>query len=226
MVRPMSRKDIFYSGSVTNLQEYKSQKSLSNYRQSVVSLTKFEKDHRHDRKDSDMENGGKYFDNILVFQKFKILFMFLGCDPCPCINLPPSFKSAISSMMDVSLLKDPAFMLIAISNLFGMAGLYVPFVYLVDVAVSDGIEPSYASFLISIIGITNTVGRIVCGYVADFPWVDALFLNNICLVISTVAVAATPFCSSYASYVAVAFFFGIAICEFFRFSFDKYRVIY
>ena len=115
--------------------------------------------------------------------------------------------------MDVSLLKDPAFMLIAISNVFGMAGLYVPFVYLVDVAISDGIEPSSASFLISIIGITNTVGRIVCGYVADFPWVDALFLNNVCLVISTVAVAATPFCSSYASYVAVAIFFGIAICE-------------
>lgn len=38
MVRPMSRKDIFYSGSVLNLPEYKSQKSLSNYRQSILSL--------------------------------------------------------------------------------------------------------------------------------------------------------------------------------------------
>lgn len=37
-------------------------------------------------------------------------------------------------MMDTSLLKDPVFMLIGISNVFGMAGLYVPFVYLVDVA--------------------------------------------------------------------------------------------
>lgn len=36
--------------------------------------------------------------------------------------------------MDTSLLKDPVFMLIGISNVFGMAGLYVPFVYLVDVA--------------------------------------------------------------------------------------------
>lgn len=37
-------------------------------------------------------------------------------------------------MLDVSLLKDPVFMLIGISNVFGMAGLYVPFVYLVDAA--------------------------------------------------------------------------------------------
>lgn len=34
----MSRKDIFYSGSVTNLPEYQSQKSLTNYRNSVMSL--------------------------------------------------------------------------------------------------------------------------------------------------------------------------------------------
>jgi hypothetical protein len=37
-------------------------------------------------------------------------------------------------MMDVTLLKDPVFMLISISNFFGMMGLYVPFVYLVDAA--------------------------------------------------------------------------------------------
>lgn len=37
-------------------------------------------------------------------------------------------------MLDVSLLRDPAFMLIGVSNVFGMAGLYVPFVYIVDAA--------------------------------------------------------------------------------------------
>jgi len=40
-------------------------------------------------------------------------------------------------MMDMSLLKDPVFMFIAVSNLFGMAGLYVPFVYLADCAQKD-----------------------------------------------------------------------------------------
>lgn len=43
----------------------------------------------------------------------------------------------MSQMLDMSLLKDPVFMLIGVSNFFGMAGLYVPFVYLVDCAQLD-----------------------------------------------------------------------------------------
>lgn len=79
---------------------------------------------------------------------------------------------------------------------------------------SQGIDHNSASFLISVIGITNTVGRVFCGYIADFPKVDSLLLNNICLVISTVAVGLTPFCKSYASYVTMAIFFGIAVCKY------------
>lgn len=62
---------------------------------------------------------------------------FAEYDLCPCLVLPDSFKSALGQLMDVSLLKNPVFMLIAISNLFGMAGLYVPFVYLVECAKLD-----------------------------------------------------------------------------------------
>lgn len=142
--------------------------------------------------------------------------LFSEYDLCPCLALPKSFKSALSAMMDVSLLKDPVFMFIGISNVFGMAGLYVPFVYLVDAAQVNGIDQASASLLISIIGITNTVGRIACGYVADFPWVNSLFLNNICLVISTFAVGLTPFCSSYGSYIVMAIFFGIAVGMFLK----------
>lgn len=135
-------------------------------------------------------------------------------------------------MMDMSLLKDPVFVLIGISNLFGMAGLYVPFIYLVDCAKADvsnifllkiinfcnknvfkGIESASASFLLSIIGITNTVGRIGCGYFADFPQVNALLVNNICLVISTIAVSLTPFCHSYSTYIIMSIFFGFAVCK-------------
>lgn len=121
-------------------------------------------------------------------------------------------------MMDFSLLKDPVFLLIGISNVFGMAGLYVPFVYLVDAAANQGVDRGSASYLISVIGITNTVGRVACGYVADFPKVDSLLLNNICLVISTIAVAATPFCTSLTSFIVMAIFFGIAICKFHLFD--------
>jgi hypothetical protein len=61
LVRPMSRKDIFYSGSVTNLKEYQSQKSLSDYRNSVISLTKYEKERSGDLRFApvDVEKAGR-----------------------------------------------------------------------------------------------------------------------------------------------------------------------
>lgn len=190
VVSPFARKDIFYSGSITNLKEYQSQKSLHGYRFSVLSFAQYEREKYLEQVDSNVGT--------------------INTEPT-CCSIPSSFKTTINTMLDFNLLKDAAFMCIGISNVFGMAGLYVPFVYLVDAAVKDGIPQNSASLLLSIIGIVNTFGRILCGYIADFPQVDSLLLNNMCLLMSTVAVAATPFCSSYISYIFVAIFFGIAI---------------
>ncbi|ALC43494.1 CG13907 [Drosophila busckii] len=195
MVRPMSRKDIFYSGSVTNLPQYQSQKSLTNYRNSVLSLTKYEKSMQSMR-----------LDPLAEAEKHREEY-----DLCPCLCIPDSVKSVVNTMLDVSLLRDPVFMLMGVSNIFGMAGLYVPFVYLVDAAKEHGIAKNDAAMLLSVIGITNTVGRVVCGWVADLPQVNSLLLNNICLLISTVAVTLTPLCYSYSAYIAMSIAFGIAI---------------
>ncbi|EDW73104.1 uncharacterized protein Dwil_GK16821 [Drosophila willistoni] len=196
MVRPMSRKDIFYSGSVTNLPQYQSQKSLTNYRNSVLSLTKYEKS---------MQSVAK-LDPLAEAEKHREEY-----DLCPCLGIPDSVKSVVNTMLDVSLLKDPVFMLIGVSNIFGMAGLYVPFVYLVDAAKEHGIAKNDAALLLSYIGITNTIGRVLCGWVADLPQVNSLLLNNCCLVVSTIAVTLTPLCYSYTSYIVMSIFFGIAI---------------
>lgn len=135
LIRPMSRKDIFYSGSIVNLPEYQSQKSLAGYRQSVISLPRYGTQNVRD-----VEAGPprKFVRHVLemllrIFLTMTFFFSFLA-DLCPCLTLPEAFKSALNDMMDFSLLKDPVFLLIGISNVFGMAGLYVPFVYLVDAA--------------------------------------------------------------------------------------------
>lgn len=192
LTRPLSRKDIFYSGSIHNLPEYQSQKSLTGYRMSVVSLQRYGSQATNMMSTRDVEQGPPP-------------------ELCPCLSLPDGVKTILATMMDFSLLRDPVFLLISISNVFGMAGLYVPFVYLVDDAVGKGIEQNSASFLLSIIGVTNTIGRVVCGFAADFKSVDSVLLNNVCLVISTIAVALTPFCESYSAYIAMSIFFGIAI---------------
>nr|XP_023029542.1 monocarboxylate transporter 7-like isoform X1 [Leptinotarsa decemlineata] len=161
---PLARKDVFYGGSVTNLKEFQSQKSLHNYRQSVLSI--------------------------------------------------PQLNSKKSQLLDMDLLKDPVFLAIALVNLFSFIGLYIPFVYIGDRAKEDGFDDDAASFLISIMGITNTVGRIVCGFIADFPKVNTMWVHNICLVVMTASVAAIPICHSYAAYISVATVYGTSMAGF------------
>lgn len=69
-----------------------------------------------------------------------------------------------------------------------------------------------AALLLSIIGVTNTIGRVLSGMVSDLPQVNSLFMNNVCILLSGICVLAVPFCSSsYYSYVAVAIFFGLFV---------------
>lgn len=89
----------------------------------------------------------------------------------------------------------------------------IPIAEIHVILIFQNIPAKSAAFLISIIGITNTIGRVICGYIADLPWVDSLFLNNVCLLVSSISVAATPFCHTYTQFVLMAIFFGIAICK-------------
>ena len=44
-----------------------------------------------------------------------------------------------------------------------------------------GIKSEKASYLLSIVGISNTISRVVLGYVSDKPWVNRLYLYNTAL---------------------------------------------
>ena len=46
-------------------------------------------------------------------------------------------------------------------------------------AVQAGLSSSDASFLISVVGISNTVGRLVSGWLADLKWTSALGITII-----------------------------------------------
>ncbi|XP_046452111.1 monocarboxylate transporter 14-like isoform X1 [Daphnia pulex] len=181
LARPLARKDVFYTGSVTNLPEYQSQKSLGSYRQSIVSIPKAVQSGKAGKK-----SGG-------------------GC--CRCI--PESARKEISGLMDFSLMKDPVFLFLGVSNVFGMLGFYVPFVYIIDAATTKGIDEETAAFLLSIIGITNTVGRLISGYISDFPAVDSLFVTNVCIAVSGVAVFCVPFCYDYVGFCIASGCFGL-----------------
>ena len=62
-----------------------------------------------------------------------------------------------------------------------------------------------------IAGITNTVGRVLIGWVSDRPWADALLINNVALMIGGAATIASPFCTNYAMFAAYSVVFGCGI---------------
>lgn len=82
-----------------------------------------------------------------------------------------------------------------------------------DRAQLSGIDASTAMFLVSVIGIANTIGRVVCGLVSSFPGVDALLINNIFISIGGIA----TMCSGISQTKEYQFFyaasFGLSICE-------------
>ncbi len=77
---------------------------------------------------------------------------------------------------------------------------------------SQGIDEETAAFLLSIIGITNTVGRLISGYISDFPAVDSLFVTNVCIAVSGVAVFCVPFCYDYVGFCIASGCFGLFSC--------------
>ena len=130
---------------------------------------------------------------------------------CGCIPCEKESYDAYIEMMDFSLFKDPVFLLFTLSNFCTSIGFNVPYVYIKDKALDLGIPSKDASFLLAVIGIVNTVGRIVLGYISDKPWLDRLWLYNIALTICGIATALSAFCLDYVSLAIYCAVFGLTI---------------
>lgn len=71
-----------------------------------------------------------------------------------------------------------------------------------------------SQYLVSIIGVGNTIGRIALGFVSSLPGVDALLVNNIFITISGLLTifSGVSLCQEYQFFFAAAF--GLSVCEY------------
>ena len=70
------------------------------------------------------------------------------------------FLALLKTMLNPEIMTDPKFALLAVSNFFGFLGFYIPFVYLPSMAEDNAqLQPGQSAFLLSIIGISNTLGK-------------------------------------------------------------------
>lgn len=126
-------------------------------------------------------------------------------------TLGQEIKAALREMMDFSLLKDLTFVMFVISNFFTSIGFNAPFIYIPDRAKLEGVEDDPAAFLLSIVGIANTIGRVVFGILGDMKWVNRLYLYNVALTICGVGTVLSVFCKIYPLMALYAGVFGCFI---------------
>ncbi|XP_055320717.1 monocarboxylate transporter 12-B-like [Sitodiplosis mosellana] len=125
----------------------------------------------------------------------------------PTTNSKPISKS-LAKMMNLSLLKDPIFILFNLATLLTSLGYYVPYFCLADLVSIIGVSSEDASHLLSIIGIVNTVGRVILGYISDRPCINRLWVYNICLIICGIATGMSLLCFDYETLIVFAIVFG------------------
>lgn len=172
------RKDIFYRGSLLNIPEYK--QDPGSYRASMVRLPNTEKT------PSELETA-----------------KVCGCAPCS-----RETRDAMTSLMDWGLLTDGIFILFAISNFCTSIGFNAPYIFIVDRARHLGIPDSQSSFLLAVVGISNTVSRIFLGYISDQAWVNRLYLYNASLTLCGIGTCISIWFNSYALQILYAVVFG------------------
>jgi hypothetical protein len=72
-------------------------------------------------------------------------------------------------------------------------------------------EPSMAIWLVSTIGVTNTIGRVACGLVSSLPWADALFINNTALTVGGIATILSGVSLSFGYQIFYSCVFGLSM---------------
>lgn len=155
------RPDIFYQGSLMNIPSYKSRHDLKNS-ENIDLMERSASPSGYKRK-RDSESHESTI-----------------CGIVPCSQ---ETKDTLSEMLDFSLFKDIIFIIFTLSNFLTSIGFNIPYVYIVSKAKEAGLTDQQGSMLLSIIGIGNTLGRIVLGFVSDKPWVNRLMVYNWCLTI-------------------------------------------
>ncbi|VBB32790.1 unnamed protein product [Acanthocheilonema viteae] len=210
--KPLSRRDIFYSGSIRNLPEFKSEGSnYQSYRESQISISASAvvQAIASVSQAEDNKLGSNYETAGVQDEQLDELIDYYADRRCKWI--PIRILNIINEMIDISLLKEPAMFLLCISNLCGMLGFYVPFMFLIDMAVAKGHTKGSGSLLLSVIGITNTIGRIAFGWLADRGWLSALTINNFALLGCGVLTCLCPLLPGYGGLLIYSVLFGFII---------------
>ncbi|KAE9413257.1 hypothetical protein Angca_006266, partial [Angiostrongylus cantonensis] len=182
--RPLSRMDVFYTGSTTNLR--KRSKRDGGHRSTIESTIYLSTIGLHGAGESESESAG----------------------------WRRNLKLTLNTLLDTSLLSSPSFIILAVSGFLTLSCFYVPYNYLGQhLSKIRNLTQAQKSLPISLLGIINIAARIVCGgWIADRPQVDALLVSNVALMVAGIATCMVPFFTEFWHFIVfcIPFATGVA----------------
>ncbi|XP_046632486.1 uncharacterized protein LOC124312074 isoform X1 [Daphnia pulicaria] len=131
-------------------------------------------------------------------------------------------------MFDFSYLSNPSFVMFAISNGLLYCCYHVPYIYLTDWAKTQGQpkddesleellyntpsgQSEEPSFLLSIVGILNTLGVIIVGYLGDRSWANPTWIYSASMLLCGLSTAVVPLLPGSPWLEIAAGLFGLSI---------------
>jgi len=127
------------------------------------------------------------------------------------IGITKEMRQAFTEIMDFRLLLDAIFILFVVSNFLTSIGFVVPYVFLPSRGLRLRFDVYEATLLISMVGISNTVGRVFFGYVGDLKCMNRLMLANTVRVICGICSVVSVFLRTFPLQMCYAISFGFTI---------------
>ncbi|XP_024873042.1 uncharacterized protein LOC112455382 [Temnothorax curvispinosus] len=125
----------------------------------------------------------------------------------------------LKSMLDFSMFVELHFLLMSLSTMLLFTWFIVPYFYLAEHLTRNGYAESDAANLLSIIGITNTIGMVVLGWAGDQPWMNVSKTYTWCLMACGVAtILMSVFTHHYVFLSISAAAFGLFFASTFSFT--------
>lgn len=104
------------------------------------------------------------------------------------------------------------YLIFTFSNFILYAWYDVMYVYLYNYAETDlKYSPTDATAFLSIIGILNTLGEVIVGWLGDRSWMNLNILYAFCMVVCGLSTALVPFLSNYYALGLMAGLYGLCI---------------
>ncbi|KAM8724189.1 solute carrier family 16 member 6b isoform 2-T3 [Acanthopagrus schlegelii] len=106
-------------------------------------------------------------------------------------------------LLDFSVLKDSAFIWYSLFGLFATLGFFAPQLYIIELSKSRGVEPSMASYMLSVMAVAEIFGRLSIGMVLNKASCRKTLVLLACVVL---------LCLVLVAFTIVWEFWGLVVC--------------